>query len=138
MLGVGPEVAVADATTAVEIPSDHLENIGTLVGRRITRFLTTTPDEAHNRRRLLFILITFFVICILVTLGSFVFNTPTNTTPANTTPANTTLELIKNFTSAILWLAGIYVGGTVAAMAVDKPKVTATSDISRDVALYLD
>jgi hypothetical protein len=38
-------------------------------------------------------------------------------------------DLIKLFTNTIIWLAGIYVGGTVAALAVEKPQqVTVTHD----------
>ena len=40
------------------------------------------------------------------------------------TISQTTLDLIKTFTTTIIWLVGIYVGGTVAALAVDKPHVT--------------
>jgi hypothetical protein len=42
----------------------------------------------------------------------------------NKSIAQSTVDLIKTFTTTIIWLVGIYVGGTVAALAVDKPHVT--------------
>jgi hypothetical protein len=78
---VNHSAAIVAEQPTVAIPSDHIETTGALVGRRITRFLTTTPDEAHNRRRLLFALIAFFVICILVTLGSFILIHPKTLRP---------------------------------------------------------
>ena len=76
---------------------------------RAIGFLTTSPNEAQNRRRLIFLLIVFFLACILWKLIS---------------GDATTVELVKTFTSTIIWLVGIYVGGTVAATAVGEPQVT--------------
>jgi hypothetical protein len=80
--------------------------------RRVARFATTSPDDAHNRRRLIFLLIIFFFACILTKLT---FGKDENT-----------LGLVNNFTSTIIWLVGIYVGGSVAAQAVGGPQVTET------------
>jgi hypothetical protein len=78
---------------------------------RIFHFLGTSPDDAHNRRRLIFFLIVFFLACILIKL---IYRD------------TTTVELIKDFTSTIIWLVEIYVGGSVAAKAVGEPHVTQT------------
>jgi hypothetical protein len=40
---------MADSIRGAGTLSDDV-NIGTLIERRITRFVSTTPDEAHNRR----------------------------------------------------------------------------------------
>jgi hypothetical protein len=76
-------------------------------GRGI-HFLTTSPNEAQNRRRLIFFLVVFFLACILWKL---IYGDAS------------TVELVKTFTSTIIWLVGIYVGGTVAATAVGEPQV---------------
>jgi hypothetical protein len=67
---------------------------------RIVHFFGTSPDDAHNRHRLIFLLIAFFLAGIVFKLIK---------------KDADTVEMVKNFTSTITWLIGIYVGGTVAA-----------------------
>jgi hypothetical protein len=74
--------------------------MATAIQDRILHFLGTSPDDAHNRHRLIFFLILFFLLCIVIELVAKDGNK---------------VELIKNFSSTIVWLIGIYVGGTVAA-----------------------
>jgi hypothetical protein len=73
------------------------------IQNRIVHFLGTSPDDAHNRHRLIFFLIAFF-------LAGIVFKLVRKDAD--------TVEMVKNFTSTIVWLTGIYVGGTVAAKLV--------------------
>jgi hypothetical protein len=74
--------------------------MATDIQNRIVHFLGTSPDDAHNRHRLIFFLIVFFVLCIVFKLVKKDENT---------------VQMIKDFSSTIIWLTGIYVGGTVAA-----------------------
>jgi hypothetical protein len=74
---------------------------------RIFHFFGTSPDDAHNRRRLIFFLIVFFLPCIVFELAHKDENT---------------VQLIKDFTSTIVWLIGIYVGGSVAAKVAGEPQ----------------
>ena len=74
---------------------------------RIFHFFGTSPDDAHNRRRLLFFLIVFFLLCIVFKLVQ---------------KDDNTAQLIKDFTSTIVWLVGIYVGGSVAAKVAGEPQ----------------
>ena len=78
------------------------------VENRIFRFFGTSPDDAHNRRRLIFFLIVFFVLCIVFKLAQH--------------KDENTVQLIKDFTSTIVWLVGIYVGGSVAAKVSGEPQ----------------
>lgn len=80
-------------------------------GDRISRFLGTSPDDAHNRSRLIFFLIVFFLSRIVATL---------------IVRDNKTVDLVKEFTSTTTWLVGIYVGGTVAAKFAGEPHITET------------
>ena len=65
---------------------------------RIVHFIGTSPDDVHNRHRLIFFLIAFFLSGIVFKLVKKDENT---------------VELVKNFSTTIVWLMGIYVGGTV-------------------------
>lgn len=67
---------------------------------RITRFWTQSPDEAQNRRRLIFVLIGGCAAAI----GWELFIKDAQY-----------VVLINNFLSTAVWLTGIYVGGSVAA-----------------------
>jgi hypothetical protein len=68
---------------------------------RITHFLGTSPDEAHNRHRMVFFLVVLFCIGI-----AYELHCDTSTAREG---------LIKTFSSTITWLVGIYVAGAVAA-----------------------
>jgi hypothetical protein len=72
----------------------------TVIGR-MRRFMTISPDEAHNRRRFIFLLV---MLCVVVVGWELVFSSDSSR-----------VTLINNFLSTILWLVGIYVGGSVAA-----------------------
>ena len=76
---------------------------------RFVRFIGTSPDDAHNRRR-----ITFFLICLF--LAGIAYELIFVEKDA------ARLDLIKSFSSTIIWLMGIYVGGSVAAKAVGEPQ----------------
>jgi hypothetical protein len=67
---------------------------------RMWRFITTSPDEAHNRRRFIFFLV---MLCVIVVAWELMFSSDLSR-----------VTLINNFLSTILWLVGIYVGGSVA------------------------
>jgi hypothetical protein len=68
---------------------------------RILHFLGTSPDDDHNRHRLVFFLLVFFCVGIGFELC------------CDKNPARE--SLIKTFSSTITWLVGIYVAGAVAA-----------------------
>jgi hypothetical protein len=74
--------------------------MATDIQNRIVHFLGTSPDDAHNRHRLIFFLIVFFLLGIVFKLVKKDENT---------------VQLIKDFSTTIVWLTGIYIGGTVAA-----------------------
>jgi hypothetical protein len=74
--------------------------MATDIQNRIVHFLGTSPDDAHNRHRLIFFLIVFFLLGIVFKLVKKDENT---------------VQLIKDFSTTIIWLTGIYIGGTVAA-----------------------
>jgi hypothetical protein len=68
---------------------------------RILHFLGTSPDEDHNRHRMVFFLVVLFCIGIAYEL--------------HLDPGSSGREsLIKTFSSTITWLVGIYVAGAVA------------------------
>jgi hypothetical protein len=67
---------------------------------RMTHFLGTSPDEAGNRRRLIFFLLLLFCAAIAYELWL--------------DKSTAREDLIKTFSSTITWLVGIYVAGTVA------------------------
>jgi hypothetical protein len=68
---------------------------------RILHFLGTSPDEDHNRHRLVFFLVVLFCIGI-----AYELHLDSGSTGRE--------SLIKTFSSAITWLVGIYVAGAVA------------------------
>jgi hypothetical protein len=68
---------------------------------RILHFLGTSPDEDHNRHRMVFFLLVFFCVGVGIELC------------CDKSPARE--SLIKTFSSTITWLVGIYVAGAVAA-----------------------
>ena len=72
---------------------------------RILHFLGTSPDDAHNRHRMVFFLVILFCIGIGYELRF------------DDSAANSAVResLIKTFSSTITWLVGIYVAGAVAA-----------------------
>jgi hypothetical protein len=75
-----------------------------LILNRIARFLGTSPDDTHNRHRMIFFLVVLFCIGIVYELY---FD---NCAATSTVREN----LIKTFSNTITWLVGIYVAGTVA------------------------
>jgi hypothetical protein len=70
------------------------------VFNRMTHFLGTSPDEAGNRRRMIFFLLALFCAAIAYELWL--------------DKSTAREDLIKTFSSTITWLVGIYVAGTVA------------------------
>src|SRR5580704_12691940 len=68
---------------------------------RILHFLGTSPDEDHNRHRMVFFLLVFFCVGVGIDLCC--------------DKSAGRESLIKTFSSAITWLVGIYVAGAVAA-----------------------
>lgn len=75
---------------------------------RVERFLSTTPGDAGNRRRLIFFLIFLFMAGIFIELF-------------REDPKR--VDLITDFTKTIVWLVGIYVTGSVASKVVGEPHV---------------
>ena len=86
----------------------------TLVIHRIRNFFGTSPDDAHNRRRMTFFLICFFLAGIVYELSL-----------ADKSVGRS--DLIKGFSNTIVWLVGIYVGGSVAAKAAGEPQAPAAA-----------
>jgi hypothetical protein len=76
---------------------DHLT-----IGGRFWDFWLKSPDDAQNRHRMVFSLIAFFCLGIVYELYSDHDMTARG-------------DLIKTFSTTIVWLVGIYVGGTVVA-----------------------
>src|ERR1700733_6144376 len=73
-----------------------------LILNRITHFLGTSPDDAHNRHRMIFFLVVLF--CVAIGYELF-FDTGISAVRES---------LIKTFSNTITWLVGIYVAGAVA------------------------
>jgi hypothetical protein len=89
------------------VESTPVDREGTSQGimQRISHFVGTSPDDAHNRRRLIF----FLICCCLLAIGFELYRED-----------DKMVDLIKDFTSTLVWLIGIYVTGTVASQAVNK------------------
>lgn len=80
--------------------------------RRFEHFIGTSPDEAGNRRRLIF----FLIFALVIGIAIEIFRTD-----------DRRFDIIKEFTSTIVWLVGIYVGGSVAAKLAGEPQSIAAS-----------
>jgi hypothetical protein len=87
--------------------------------KRISHFLGTSPDDTHNRHRMIFFLVVLF--CIGIGYELYFDDSAANSTVRE--------SLIKTFSNTITWLVGIYVAGAAAAqlsLAGPSAKIPAT------------